>query len=117
MIFFYRLRMFIQLFPRSCRHWWQRRIRGWDDSETWSLDYSLGKLILPRLKRFRELNNGYPDKLSEHSWDACIDKMIYAFELISDEEFQWNSPPNDPRWKDVEEGLTLFTKYYHNLWW
>ena len=34
------------------RTWWDRRTKGFDESETWSMDYSLAKLIAPRLKMF-----------------------------------------------------------------
>lgn len=38
---------------------WQRWTRGFDDSETWSLDSTISYFILPRLKRFKEIyNNG-----------------------------------------------------------
>lgn len=33
----------------------QRITRGWDDSETWSLDSKITEFILPRLKRFKEI--------------------------------------------------------------
>lgn len=110
---------------RSILFFLQRRVRGFDDSETWTLDYSLAKLISPRLKRFKELKRGVPlfdnidvDKdydLAEAQWEEIIDKMIAAFDLIIvddgslffDEEQQ----------KKVEEGLDLFRKYIFNLWW
>ena len=42
-------------FKRSLRFWWQRGTRGWDDSETWGLDGTLARFILPRLQRFKEV--------------------------------------------------------------
>ena len=38
------------------KRWFQRRTRGWDDSDTWALDMTMAELMLPRFKRFRELH-------------------------------------------------------------
>ena len=38
-------------YRRAVRHLYQRLTRGWDDSQTYSLDYSLGQIIAPRLSR------------------------------------------------------------------
>ncbi len=96
--------------PRAL--WWtvvaffQRRRRGFDDSELWSLDSTVLVFILPRLKRFRAKERwGWPgpeaifdidyedfEKLSEEEvadlsarsieeWDRMLDKMIRAIEL------------------------------------
>ena len=40
---------------RAIKHWWQRRTRGWDDSDTYSLDITIAKFALPRFKRLREI--------------------------------------------------------------
>lgn len=84
----------------------QRRKRGFDDSELWSLDYTILEFILPRLRRFREKKRwGWPgpcaifdidwddfealedsekadlDQASIEEWDRMLDKMIRAIEL------------------------------------
>lgn len=94
---------------------WQKITRGWTDKETWSLDYSLAQYIAPRLKRFKELNNGFPYGLSSEEWDGILDKMIFAFEFLGSEE-RWDNNNKD-EWKDVQEGIDLFAKYYFDLWW
>ena len=101
---------------RPCKHFWQRLTRGFDDSETWSLDSSLATHILPRLKRFREYHRGYPMSMTAESWNAVLDKMIFAFEYHCDEERKYgrNAPGE---YEKVEEGLKLFAEYYGNLWW
>jgi hypothetical protein len=40
----------------------KRLERGFDDSETWSLDYTVASFIIPRLERYQELAN---EKLGE----------------------------------------------------
>lgn len=98
----------------SIKHWWQRRRKGWDDSETWSLDYTISRFIVPRLKRFGEIRNGYPVRLSEEGWDEILNKMIRAHEInIKDGE----GVVEQEEWGEYEEGMKLFCDYYRDLWW
>jgi len=115
----------IRLFKKllSKRFWlfvWQRRLRGWDDSDTWSLDWTVAKFILPRLKRFKELNDGHPNGFTEKSWDETIDKMIFAMEAVALGTWEFhgdNADENRIYWDEVQEGLDLFGKYFMGLWW
>ncbi len=100
---------------RDVKFWFHRLQHGWDDSETWSLDYSLAKLILPRLRRFKELANWKPSDLTWEEWQAALDQMIAAFEYAGSEE-RWNDVAG--KGQDLhQEGLELFSKYYFRLWW
>lgn len=102
-------------YKRAIKFFWQRRIRGFDDSETWSMDNSLSKLILPRLKRFKKVKIGSPSSLSKEEWDQIIDRMIYSFEwLAAGKQFE---SENEIEIKKVNEGLHFFAKYYRDLWW
>ena len=114
--------------------------------ETWNLDINLAKYIIPRLKKFKELNNGYPG-ISEmdtpEKWDEALDKMIQAFEYVIDLDEYWLDDPRYDytdimfgknkefyekikenkitedirRLAAINEGLQLFAKYYMSLWW
>ncbi len=114
---------------RRVKFWWQRRTRGWDDSETWGLDHTLSGIIWPRIARLKELQHGYPcdiacdygEEEGPKKWDEYLDKMILAFKLIEEDKCFYG----EPNWKEkekeqerkIEEGLDLFRKYYRNLWW
>ena len=80
---------------------YQLMIKGYADSETWSLDYSLAKWIIPRLKHLRDHTHGTPpnaDKilndavnpeenyLTTEEWTAKLNEMIYAFEFTLNED-------------------------------
>ena len=100
---------------------WQRKTKGFDDSETWNLDNTIANFVLPRLKRYKELNGGCPilegfeessdkndDKMHEE-WNKIIDRIIFSLERISkDDEFNWVKYPEnyDHGWtsKDLENG-------------
>jgi hypothetical protein len=98
---------------RSLRFWWQRRTRGWDDSDTWSLDSSLAALIAPRIRRFKELNNGHPCDLTEQEWDAHLDAMARAFDLTRKD---WSERTGEED-AAIKRGLRLFAVYFQALWW
>lgn len=103
----------------------QRLERGFDDTEVWNLDYTFAKFVLPRLKRFKEVNQGYPATMTYEEWDECLDRMIYAFENIDYDDksydgIEWFNMPQEARDAVVEkvnEGLDLFRRHYFSLWW
>ncbi len=109
---------------RSVRFFFQRLSRGgWDDSATWSLDDHLAKLILPRLKRFKELNiHGWPGEgpdgtgpKTHEDWHAIVDEMIFAFEWHADDKRKYGHF-DQAEYARVEEGMRLFAQYYGALW-
>lgn len=92
----------------------QRIERGFDDSETWSLRDTFAKFIIPRLKRFKELNNGYPPEMTAEEWNSRLDKMIAAFEYVGKAD---EITPTQEEHESFKEGINLFTEYYFDLWW
>lgn len=110
-------------------HWWQRRTRGFSDDVCWNLEYEMAKWILPRLRRYKEIKNGYPCELTEEQWDEYLSRMIRGFELYianADTEppfdIGWHEPVDDWRarhkecQKEMQENLDLFWEYYRHLW-
>jgi hypothetical protein len=100
----------LRLYKRAFRYYGQRLTRGWDDSDLWNLDATISKFVLPRLRRFKENQFGYPSNMTEEEWRGVLDQMILAFEnnLL---DF-----PTREQDQQVEEGLALFAKYYVHLW-
>lgn len=88
----------------------QRMSRGFDNSETWSLDSTISRFIEPRLKVFKELHAGYPGYLTEEKWEEILDNMINAFKYINNDDTVYHR-------KEVDEGLDLFRKHFFDLWW
>lgn len=84
------------------KRFFQRLIRGFDDSETWALDYTFYRWFKPRLKRFMEVNIGYPgneDFPTFESWQAELSKRVDQLEAITtiyDVDFKdWSYIPKD----------------------
>jgi hypothetical protein len=97
---------------RPIRFWLQRRFRGWD-SETWNLDFEFGKWVLPRVRRFKELERGYPKGLTEQEWNGILDQMIAGFALVAGDSY-WLLSPDDEA--VVNNAFALFGKWGRALW-
>ena len=111
--FFFRLGFWRRMVQNICR--------GWSDKDTWNLDYTIAEFALPRLRRFKEVTNGYPGELSEELWDEILDKMIFSLEYTV-KEFRMEDEYTDLEFlksqgEKVQEGLELFGKYFRDLWW
>jgi hypothetical protein len=84
------------------------------DRDLWNLDITLSKIIIQGLKQFKELKDpAYPVNDEIHNreeWEAKLDIMIKTFERICDDDI---STEKD---KFIDEGLTVFAKYFRALW-
>jgi hypothetical protein len=89
----------------------QRLTRGWDDSATWNLDQELSKLILPRLRRFREISGGRPPELTQEQWGYALLDMENAFKILAHEP--WDTSKAEDAC--IDRGLKLFCEYYRAL--
>ena len=85
------------------------------NKEVKDLNTTITSFVLPRLKRFKELNNGFPGMdFTEESWDAELDKMILAFNLLNIRSC-YNLSAKDL--DNIKKGLRSFATYYGHLWW
>lgn len=85
----------------------QRKERGFDNSELWSLNTTIYAFALPRLKAFKEYTKSYPVALnSMDEWQAILDKMITGLALYIEDT--WS--------EEAKEGTELFHKYFEYLW-
>jgi len=95
------------------KHLTQLKNWGFSDSETWALGVVIAKFALPRLERFKEVANGYPEDLTWKQWQGILNKIIFAFEKIAKNETEESETVT----ARIEEGLSLFGKYFRHLWW
>ena len=92
----------------------QRKENGFDDTETWNLQTTISKFVLPRLKWFKERHYDHPCDITFERWNEILDNMIFSFEYYARDEFKSIS---DEDFKRVKEGMKLFGEYYGDLWW
>ena len=98
----------------------QRFEHGFDDTETWHMDRTMALFIIPRLKRFLEVNNGIPNDETEESYDEKIRFIISAFENYYVSDQYYNSVDIEERKKltdDVRQAVEYLSKLWFELWW
>lgn len=106
-----------QLLKRSIVFWWQRWTRGWDDSETWSMDSSLAKIILPTLQVYQDMNTMFPWSLTMETWNKIIAEMVWGFQWFADGKqhtYDYNKEADQAN--RAHDAIELFAKYYKYLW-
>lgn len=119
---------------RAAEYRKQRIERGFDNSELWSLDATIAKFILPRLKVFRENHCGYPGQLTDDKWNEILDDMIVAFDIYLNDNDLINSEEIIRKFHKqglfkgrslekclelhttFEKGMEYFHKYWMSLW-
>ena len=71
------------LLKRKVRFFFQRLIRGWDDSDTWDLQDTFYRWLLPRLKRFSEVTCAYPmNYKSIEEWKKDLGLRVKQLDMI-----------------------------------
>lgn len=88
--------------------------QAFPDADTASLYSTIAMFILPRLKRFKEMNGGYPANSTEEAWGADLDKMIRAFHLTTIEDEDGGL--TEEQYAEIDAGLCVFAEHYRELW-
>jgi len=98
----------------------QRFENGFDDTETWHIDRTMALFIIPRLKRFVEVNNGIPTGETVESYDEKLRFIISAFENYYATNKYYESTDIEERKKlsdDVRTAVDYLSKLWFDLWW
>ena len=90
----------------------QRLTRGFDDSETWSLDATIAKFIAPRLERFIEIYKDFVND-TETQYVPKMEQALEAFKMyVNDEDLY-----DEENYNKMMEGLKVFAEIFPALWW
>ena len=118
--------MSIRTIKRDIKYWFQRRIRGWSDDETWNLDYEFIKWVNSRFKKYKEKAVGTVDleyhkfkyKRKEYTQLQLIDRVIELTDEILTDEY-WNLIYTDAERLEKIKGevFDIFKLIYGVMWW
>ena len=88
-----------------------------DTKELYNLDKTLAEYILPRVKRFREINKpSYPADLKDmKAWNKTLDSIVWSFEYSLREESQ-DEKTREKEQRKYKKGMKLFAEYFEDLW-
>ena len=98
----------------------QRFEQGFDDTETWHMDRTIALFIIPRLKKFIELNNGIPTGETVESYNEKLNFIINAFENYYATNRYYESVDDAERKQltdDVKKAVEYLSKLWFELWW
>jgi hypothetical protein len=96
----------------------QRDERGFDDTETWHLDKTLALFLLPRLKRFIQLNNGFPSGETEESFNEKLDFILKSFqEYYNGENEEVSLELEKERVSNLKKAAAILGEIWFDLWW
>lgn len=111
--------------------------RGFSDEEIVNLNKTIATFIIPRLKRFKELDGYRPScavenigelwkSLTTEEWHNKLDKMIIAFDYAKNKNSYLSKdlllPTKEQQQRDeiryaaYIEGMRLFNLYFEFLW-
>lgn len=93
--------------------------------DAWDIKVDMAKFLVPRLKMFLKeidkvgatpgiLARQYPDDGHER-WRKMVKKMLFSFEYYADYD-ERKMVASDNELRRVEDGLSLFSKWYDHLW-
>ena len=98
----------------------QRFEQGFDDTETWHMDRTIALFIIPRLKKFIEVNNGIPTGETVESYNEKLNFIINAFENYYATNRYYESVDDTERKQltdDVKQAVEYLSKLWFELWW
>ena len=98
----------------------QRFENGFDDTETWHMDRTIALFIIPRLKKFIEINNGIPIGETVESYNEKLRFIINAFENYYATNKYYESVDDNERkqlTEDVKLAVEYLSKLWFELWW
>lgn len=130
---------------RQRKKWLKKHGKYVPYSDLWNLDITIANFVLPRLKKFKEEDDGCPEREemdTPEKWGEVLDKMILAFEYVISWDKWWRDNPKydylsaKSKYDDeyvtkirnsylaegkrrqavISEGLQLFAKWFRHLW-
>lgn len=116
---------------RPVKFFVQRHVRGWDDSDLWSIDYAIIKYSYRLLKAYRELppagvpmhatevypkghdEEGFPRALAGEEYDAILGEILKGFELVINDD---GYPLDGEDHEQLEKSMDLFREWFFSFW-
>jgi hypothetical protein len=96
----------------------QRDKNGFDDTETWYLDKTFALFLIPRLKRFIQVNNGFPNGETIESYNEKLNFIVDSFEeYYQDENVEVSLELEKERLSNAKKAVAILGELWFDLWW
>lgn len=96
----------------------QREENGFDDTETWHLDTTFALFLLPRLKRFTQVCNSFPNGETPESYRQKLSFIIKSFEeYYLNENDESTLEIEKERLQNAKNAVNILAELWFHLWW
>jgi hypothetical protein len=96
----------------------QREENGFDDTETWHLDKTLALFLIPRLERFIQVNNGFPNGETEESFNEKLNFILKSFQqYYYDKNEEVSLELEKERVSNLKKAAAILGEIWFDLWW
>jgi hypothetical protein len=96
----------------------QREENGFDDTETWHLDKTLALFLIPRLERFIQVNNGFPNGETEESFNEKLNYILKSFQqYYYGENEEVSLELEKERVSNLKKAAAILGEIWFDLWW
>ena len=96
----------------------QREEQGFDDTETWHLDRTFALFMIPRIKRFIHVNNGFPNGETYESYIEKLKFVVKSFEeYYLDDNIETSLELEKERLENAKQAVDILSKLWFCLWW
>ena len=96
----------------------QRDENGFDDTETWHLDKTVALFLIPRIKRYIQVNNGFPAGMTEELYNEKLNYIVKAFEeYYLDENVEVSLELEKERLSNAKKAVAILGEIWFDLWW
>ena len=90
----------------------QKSKRGFDDSEIWNLNETIAILLIPRLKRFIEINKTQPINSTNDDFNFKLSFILKSF----DDYYMYKDNQESKFYKDnLKKALFMLTELWFDL--
>ena len=115
----------IKVSLREVKYWFQRRIRGWSDDETWTIDFYFVKWLREHVKKYLEQAGKVVDlefhkfeyKGQERTLYYLITRMIHLCSKLLKQYDNWEFDKQTMIEETKNELLDIFKLTFFYLWW
>lgn len=93
-----------------------RALSGFVPQDCYNIGDWFPRVFIPMLREHRRDTHGHPDSMTMEEWRAFLDRMIFCFTKMNEDEDDCDSI-NTYNTEDMKnEGFALLGKYFRHLW-
>jgi hypothetical protein len=91
---------------------------NFNDVETSNLDHTLAIFLIPRLEKFIELKNGYPDGETQESYDEKLNFILKSLkDYYLENDAKTSLIEQVVKIENAKKAIKILSEIWFDLWW